>query len=102
MPSSIGPVMKMMRSFKSRGALAPHGLFDHHWDELVLVSIVRISHVASSGPADPARNECSGAPQAPAAPVVGVRLLSVGPGRYASHFGEIGDRLLISMYPKGG
>ena len=35
----------------------------------------------------PTRNECSGAFHAPAAPVVGVRLLSVGPERFASHFG---------------
>ncbi|MGA7517883.1 MAG: hypothetical protein WBW28_13150, partial [Pseudolabrys sp.] len=28
------------------------GLLDHHWDELVLVGIVRISHVPSFGPAD--------------------------------------------------
>jgi hypothetical protein len=34
------------------GVLAAIGLLDHHWDELVLVGIVRISHVASFGPAD--------------------------------------------------
>src|SRR5215831_3678380 len=34
------------------GALATIGLLDHHWDELVLVGIARISHVASFGHAD--------------------------------------------------
>jgi len=34
------------------GALATNSLLDHHWDQLVLVRITQISHVASFGPAD--------------------------------------------------
>ena len=48
--SSIGPVMKMMRSFRSRGknivgALATVCLLDHHGNELAHIGFNGIFHI---------------------------------------------------------